>query len=44
MFAVAIDGPAGKPFFGSKTGTEFPSGKFKEDSFSPAPDWARVYR
>lgn len=45
MFAVAIDGPAGKPFFGSKTDAEFPSGKFKEDSFSfPAPDWVGVYK
>ncbi len=38
MFSVAIDGPAGQPFFGSKTGAEFPCRKFKEDSFSvPCP-------
>ncbi len=30
MFAVAIDGPAGEPIFGSKIGWEFTCGKFKE--------------
>lgn len=44
MFAVAIDGPAGQSVFGSKTDAEFPSGKFKEDSFFPAPDWVGVYK